>query len=183
MKILRYSCVLLFASTLMLAQAAQTAADLAKQRPAAKPSDVDTLDHILAATYDVISGPPGPRNWDRFRSLFLPGAKLTAAEKSRKNKTDVVDSMTVDDYIKGAGDYFLKEGFFENPLETKTVRFGNVAHSFSSYESHHAPGDKPFERGINSFQFAWDGQRWWVVSILWDNERPDNPIPEDMLKH
>jgi len=46
--------------------------------PAAKnPSDVDTVDHLLASLYDVISGPAGkPRDWDRFRSLFLPDGRL-----------------------------------------------------------------------------------------------------------
>src|ERR1051325_10678669 len=42
----------------------------------AKPEDVATMDAIVAALYDVISGPPGKRDWDRFRSLFYPGARL-----------------------------------------------------------------------------------------------------------
>ncbi len=42
-------------------------------RPTAKPSDVESVDAILKALYDVISGPAGQkRDWDRFRSLFLP---------------------------------------------------------------------------------------------------------------
>src|SRR5260370_42583723 len=44
--------------------------------PAANPTDVASIDSIVAALYDVISGPPGARNWDRFRSLFIPGARL-----------------------------------------------------------------------------------------------------------
>ena len=50
--------------------------------PAAKPEDVDTIDHVLVALYAVISGPPGERDWNRFRSLFLPGAHLTSTGKS-----------------------------------------------------------------------------------------------------
>jgi hypothetical protein len=49
---------------------------------------------------------------------------------------------------------------------------------FSTYESRHALADaKPFERGINSFQLLYDGQRWWVVTIYWQGERPGLPIP------
>src|ERR1700721_2508520 len=51
--------------------------------PPAKPADVSSPDAILAATYDVISGPAGKRDWDRFRSLFLPGARLGAVRKER----------------------------------------------------------------------------------------------------
>lgn len=183
MKLLRYALLPLLASTLLVAQGApQSAAELAKKVPTAKSADVDTLEHILAATYDVISGPAGTRDWDRFRSLFLPDAHLTAVGKRSKDGTPYVVTMSVDDYVKRAGDHFAKEAFYENALVTKTERFGSMAESFSSYASHHATGDKPFDRGINSFQFAFDGQRWWIVSILWDSERPDNPIPAEMDK-
>ena len=36
-------------------------------------------------------------------------------------------------------------------------------------------------RGINSIQLFYDGTRWWVLSVFWDNERPDQPIPEQYL--
>jgi hypothetical protein len=26
-----------------------------------------------------------------------------------------------------------------------------------------------------------DGRRWWVVTVFWDSERPDNRIPEKYL--
>src|ERR1051326_2627498 len=46
----------------------------------ADPADVGSLDAIMKATYDVISGPAGGRrNWDRMRSLFVPGARLGPA--------------------------------------------------------------------------------------------------------
>src|SRR5947208_15952213 len=45
--------------------------------PAARPEDVKSIDNILAALYGVISGPAGERDWNRFRSLFLPQARLT----------------------------------------------------------------------------------------------------------
>lgn len=174
--------VLLFTSTLLVAQNPPQPSDRAKEVPPPKTADVDSPEHLLAATYDVISGPAGPRDWNRFRSLFLPEARLTAAGKRSKDGSPYLITMSVEDYIKRAGDHFAKEPFYEAPLVTKTERFGNIAQSFSSYASHHAPGDKPFERGINSFQFAFDGQRWWVVSILWDSERQDNPIPAEMDK-
>jgi len=51
-----------------------------------------------------------------------------------------------------------------------------MAQVFSTYESRHEKDGAPFARGINSIQLLWDGGRWWVATILWDSERPDNPI-------
>ncbi len=51
-------------------------ATTATQTTPANPADVATMDAIVAAVYDVISGPAGKRDWDRFRSLFIPGARL-----------------------------------------------------------------------------------------------------------
>ena len=146
--------------------------------PPAKPDDVKSVESLLAALYDVISGPPGERDWNRLRSLFMPNARLISAEKTPSGEVRVRPN-TVEDYVRLAGAYFLKNGFFEKPIVSRVQTFGNVAQVFSSYESRHAPGEAPFARGINSFQLAYDGKRWWVVNILWDEERPDNPLPKE----
>lgn len=146
--------------------------------PAAKSEDVDTIDHVLVALYAVISGPPGERDWNRFRSLFLPGAHLTSTGKAADGSIRVHPN-TVDDYLTRGGAYFLKNGFFESPIHSRIETFGNIAQVFSSYESRHKVGEAPFARGINSLQLLNDGKRWWIVGILWDEERPDNPLPKD----
>jgi hypothetical protein len=152
--------------------------DLSTQVPAAKPEDVKSIDSILAALYNIISGPAGDRDWNRFRSLFLPGASLTSAGKDRDGGIRV-RPRTVEEYVKGAGGYFSQHGFFESPIVSRVQTFGNVAQVFCSYESRGAADEAPFARGINSFQLAHDGKRWWIVSILWDEERPDNPLPRE----
>ena len=153
-------------------------ADLSARVPPAKPADVQSVDGILNAVYDVISGPPGERDWNRFRSLFVPEARLTSTAKSPN--APPVRLLTVDDYIQRAGKYFATHGFSENAIVNRVQRFGNIAQVFSSYESRHAPGEKPFARGINSIQLFNDGSRWWVLSILWDEESSANPLPSDM---
>ena len=152
--------------------------DLAAQVPASKPEDVKSIDSILAALYNVISGPAGERDWNRFRSLFLPGAALTSAGKDRDGIIRV-RPRTVEGYVTGAGGYFSQHGFFESPIVSRVQTFGNVAQVFCSYESRGAAGEAPFARGINSIQLANDGKRWWIVSILWDEERSDNPLPKE----
>jgi len=156
----------------------QPAANASAKPASPRPDDVKSIDNILAALYGVISGPAGPRDWDRFRSLFLPQARLTAATKNADGSFRI-HPMGVEDYAKGAGDYFLQHAFFESPIVNRVASFGNISQVFSSYESRRAAGDPPFARGINSIQLLNDGSRWWIVSILWDEERSDNPLPRE----
>jgi hypothetical protein len=150
---------------------------LSSRVPAPKPDDVNSLDAILRAIYDVISGPAGDRDWNRFRSLFVPEARLTSAQKSKDGSIFLRD---VEGYVKGAGGYFKTHGFYEHAIVNRVQIFGNIAQVFSSYESRNAPNEKPFARGVNSIQLFNDGSRWWVLSILWDEETPTNPLPPEL---
>jgi hypothetical protein len=87
----------------------------------------------------------------------------------------------VEDYVKSGGAYFLQNPFYEVESHRVEERYGHVAHVFSTYESRKAPGEEPFTRGINSFQLFWDGSRWWVVSIFWNDESQAGPIPAQYL--
>jgi hypothetical protein len=147
----------------------------------ARPADVGSLEAILGSLYDSISGPAGPRDWNRLRGLFLPGARLIPAVH-RDDGTTVARVLTVDEFIKASEPGLKQQGFFESEIHRRIERFGSVAHVFSTYESRHARTDaQPFSRGINSIQLFFDGHRWWVVTIFWDRERPDQPISASQL--
>jgi hypothetical protein len=151
--------------------------------PAANPADVASMDTIVAALYDVISGPAGKRrDWDRMRSLFVPGARLIPTGP-RPGGGVGSRVLTVDEYITRAAAFFDKEGFYERESARRTETFGSIAHLFSTYESRHKPDDpQPFQRGINSIQLMNDGQRWWVVTIFWQGEDREHPLPQKYLK-
>jgi hypothetical protein len=153
-------------------------AELSAKVPPPKAQDVNSRDAIMRAIYEVISGPAGERNWKRFRSLFLPQARFTQVGRNPDGSGFVI-SWNVDEFVRDATEVFSKEAFYENSIVNRSESYGNIAQVFSSYESRHAPGEKPFQRGINSIQLLNDGTRWWVISIAWDSERRDNPLPSN----
>jgi len=151
--------------------------------PPANPADVATMDAIIAAVYDVISGPAkATRNWERFRSLFVPGARLIPTGR-RQTGEALSRVLTPEEYIQRSGPFLEQNGFFEREISRRVEKFGNIAHVFSTYESKHARDEeKPFARGINSFQLMNDGKRWWIVTIFWQAEDDKNPLPAEYLR-
>jgi hypothetical protein len=141
------------------------------------------MDAIITAVYDVISGPAkSARNWDRFRSLFVPGARLIPTGR-RPTGEVLTRVLTPDDYVQRSGPLLEQNGFFEREISKRVEKFGNIAHVFSTYESRHAKEEeKPFARGINSFQLMNDGKRWWIVTIFWQAEDDKNPLPAEYLR-
>jgi hypothetical protein len=170
-------CNLVWLATLAVAQSADTT-----KVHEAKAADVATPDAILKAAYEVISGPQGKqRDWDRLRSLCVPDVHFIVVAKAGSG--DPVHSYSFDAFSSAAQKALQSEGFYEKGIANRVERFDRMAQVFSTYESRHNANDaKPFERGINSFQLANDGKRWWIVNIFWEQESPENPIPKKYLK-
>lgn len=152
--------------------------------PRAKPEDVKSVDAILTALYDVISGPKGKvRDWDRMRSLFIPDARLIPSRIDKDTQHVDAIVLSIDGYIARSSATMTTNGFFEHSIHNQVEQFGNIAHVWSTYESRHNADDpSPFARGINSIQLLKDGDRYWIVNIFWDSERPDSPIPAKYLE-
>ena len=150
----------------------------------ADPRDVESIDAIIAAAYDVISGPSGKkRDWNRERSLFYPGALIApTASVPGRNDVDLEPQMLdVEKYIARV-EPLLQQGFYESEVARRTEQFGRIAHVWSTYESRHGLSDlEPFMRGINSFQLFNDGKRWWILSVYWQQENAEHPIPGKYL--
>ena len=163
--------------------AAPAAGSATAATPAANPADVASPEAITTALYDVISGPAAqPRDWNRFRSLFYPGARLVYAQTTPGGE-ELVHPMTVEDFVRIVTPIYASGGgFWERDIGHRIERFGNVAHVFTAYETRRSGPDGPVvARGINSFQLVRHQGRWWVVNIAWDTERPGNPIPPEFL--
>ena len=146
-----------------------------------RPEDVSTVEGIVAASYLTISGGVGvPRQWGRDRTLFAPSVRYISISK---NKTGEVQVRTSDyqQYLDESDDFLVKQGFTEVELGRKIERFGNVATVLSSYEGRVQSTGKVVTRGVNIFSLYHDGKRWWIQTMLWQEEGPGNPIPDSLL--
>jgi hypothetical protein len=150
--------------------------------PAVDAQDVASVDAIIAALYDVISGDSGVvRDWDRFHSLFAPGARLIPVGV-RQGSSVSARVMTPDDYAQAVGPRLEVVGFHEREVARRSESYGGIVHAFSTYESRHRGSDaQPFARGINSIQLFHDGTRWWIETVMWWGETPDTPLPARYL--
>ena len=149
----------------------------------ADPRHVESIDAIIAAAYDSISGPAGEkRNWERERSLYYPDARLIPTGKPDAHDGLVPEMLDVDGFVARVEPYFAEHGFYETEVARRTEQFGCIAHVWSTYESRHDPRDPaPFMRGINSFQLFNDGKRWWILSVYWQHEIAEHAIPQKYL--
>ena len=149
-------------------------------------SSLATIDALLSTLYGVISGPAEqPRDWDRFRGLFWPGARLMPLAPDRSGGMRP-QPISPDSFAAEADRAFRTvlagRGFFETETARRTERFGALAHVFSRYDNRFAAGDAtPSAQGINSLQLAFDGQRWWILGIAWQEAGPNASLPPDGL--
>jgi hypothetical protein len=146
------------------------------QAPVANVFDVGTIADIVRVSYEVISGPAGtPRQWRRDSTLYSPTATFVAM--SERDGKPVVKTMAADEYRRVTNEDMVKNGLFEREIGSRIERFGNVATVRSISEARRTPNGPVDGRWVNYFSLYWDGGRWWITGIVWDEERPNNPIP------
>ena len=153
---LRMIAVALFFSALSAA-IAQTHVPVATVAP--RPEDVATIDGMIKAYYEVITGPAGqPRDWARDRSLYIKDLRFVMVEYDKAGKPDpqIVDHQA---FVDGSSDGLSKGGFYEKEIHRVTERFGPIAHVWSTYETRRTETGPILKRGINSIELFWDGKR------------------------
>jgi predicted metalloprotease with PDZ domain len=152
-----------------------------KELPPADPADVSGIDAIVKATYSVISGPAGPRNWKRFHSLFLADAQMGAIATTPSGP--VFRSITPESYQRSNAPYFTRSGFYEEELNRKVMQFGNVATVQSAYQFRFVPGGPVIQRGVNYFTLVNSNGRWWIANLTWQDEEKNLPLPKELERN
>lgn len=143
--------------------------------------DTRSVESTVLALYDVISGEPGsPRNWDRFKNLFKPEARLIPTRKDDQGNL-TIKAMTPDEYVQLFSSR-ISTGFFERELSRKVEEYGTVIHVFSTYETKEKKDGPVTNRGINSIQLFKDKDRYYVVNIFWCAESMGFALPDKYLK-
>ncbi len=145
------------------------------------PGDVETVDGIIRAYYEVVSVPAGEM-WqtERDRSLHHPDARAIQTGVDEEG-TPFIRNLTLEEFHARQPEGGSDTGFFESEIHRETQRFGNVAHVWSTY-AWRTEEDGPVRgRGINSIQLYHDGDRWWITAWIYDSEREGNRIPPEYL--
>lgn len=176
---IRYLPLALLVPTLLVAQTpGRRRVEVPPVAPRA--ADVATVDGVVKAYYDVITGAAGqPRQWSRDRSLYIPDLRFVATGVGKQGPyARVMDHQA---FVDASDSSMVHDGFFEREIHRVTRSYGNIVQVFSTYEERRT-AEAPVEgRGINALQLFWDGKRWWVASAIWFDEDPAHPIPPEFL--
>ncbi|MBX2946092.1 MAG: nuclear transport factor 2 family protein [Cyclobacteriaceae bacterium] len=144
-------------------------------------NDVKSIDAIITALYEVISGDPcTARDWDRFRNLFTADARLIPTGKNAEGKI-TYRTMSPEDYVTMFTTR-ITTGFFEWELHRVTEEYGTIAHVFSTYETKEKKNGPVTNRGINSIQILKQNDRYAIMNIFWCPESAGFALPEKYLK-
>lgn len=142
--------------------------------------DVATLDGLMKAYYDVVSGPAHtPRNTERDLSLHHAGAQLVAPDRDEKGQW-VLRRLGVREFHEWSKPVY-EPGFYEREIHREVQTYGRLSHVWSTYETRETPDGPVVARGINSIQVYYDGDRYWILAETWDSESASNPLPAQYL--
>ncbi len=84
------------------------------QPVAARPEDVASIEAIVKASYETISGGVGvPRQWGRDESLFDPNVRFVSVERDPNSGAIVTTNTTHQEFVDEADEFTVKEGFTE----------------------------------------------------------------------
>jgi hypothetical protein len=113
--------------------------------------------------------------------LFHPRAQLVRTNVDTHG-WPVAQIFSVAEYRENAAELLQTRPFYEIEVARRTVRFGNLAQVFSAYEARPAPDSNVLiKRGLNMMHLYDDGDRWWIMQMIWDDEREGVALPGDLF--
>jgi hypothetical protein len=131
-----------------------------------RPEDVASVDGILRAYYEAVSGPAGAAaDTARDRALHHPEAWVSIAGRNAEGKP-TVRVMTLAGYHGTNAP--RRQGFWEWETDRVVSRSGSMVHVWSSYASARPEGGEPFARGVNCITLWHDGTRWCIMGCFFD---------------
>jgi hypothetical protein len=156
-----------------------TASELAKAAPVARSSDVSSPEALLSALHDSVSGPAGPVDWNRFRSLFLPSARLGSSTTDSKGVARIT-LASPEELIKSGASERERVPWYEVILVKRIQRFDNIAVAYYSHDNRSSPDGGVVQQSVNVCEMLYDGTRWWILSDIWNVVPKSTKLPPDL---
>ena len=143
----------------------------------ANPVDVATINGLINAYYESVSGHPGHRDGARMLSLFVTGGKISVDLEGEEPTHKIAE-----DYLKTDRFLTISTEFFEREISRDTHKFGYMANVISTYGISDAMENTDYTaRGVTVFQLVKHNGRWWILSTMWQRESPELPLPARLL--
>jgi len=139
--------------------------------------DFSDIDQVITGLYTAISGAPGGQDWELETQIHHPDARMVRTRVA-EDGTPLMWSFGVDEFREATIPLLADKHFYEIETDRKLFRFGNIAQAFSAYEARDAEeGGELLFKGMNMIHLFWDGARWWIMHVIWDNEREGVTLP------
>ena len=147
-----------------------------------RPEDVSTIDGMVRAYYEVVSGPAEKkREWGRDATLYVPGIRFLIFREDKNGKTSV-RTLTHQEFVDESQAAMAGKAFYEREVHRIAHRAGNVAHVFCTAEQAYSPTGPVEGRSIDSLEMYWDGSRWWITNAnIWEVDTKARPLPKEFL--
>lgn len=145
-----------------------------------RPEDVSTIDGMVRAYYEVVSGPAEKkREWGRDATLYVPGIRFLIFGEDKNGKT-TVRTLTHQEFVDESEAAMAGKAFYEREAHRIAHRVGNVVHVFCTAEQKSSPDGQITGRSIDSLEMYWDGMRWWIASAnIWEVGKKS--LPKEFL--
>jgi hypothetical protein len=149
----------------------------ASNAQSARPEDVVTIDALIEAYYESVSGHPGQRDGERMLSLFVKGGKISIDVSGDEPRHQLAE-----DYLRTSRFLTITTDFFEREISRDTQQFGRMANVISTYGISDAMENTEYTaRGVTVFQLVHHHDRWWILSTMWQRESDELPLPAELL--
>lgn len=138
--------------------------------------DVQSIDAIINAYYDVISGSSQqPWQFERDSYIHSKNAVIIRLDENGNTNPHTLES----EYIPMG--LSPRQDFYEIELKRNVNHFGNLAQVWSAFEIRTDPNITSDIRGLNSIQLHYEKGRWFIDSWTCEMESEKNRLVSDFL--
>ena len=139
-------------------------------------NDVKSIDAIINAYYDVVSGSSSePWEFERDKYIHSENAVITRLDENGKAESHTLEAEYIPIGLSP------KEDFYEKELKRKVSKYGNIAQVWSAFEIRTDPKKESNIRGLNSVQLHYENGRWFIDSWTCEMESEKSSVVTEFM--